>query len=191
VRPGGSAVPDGVSSTELAAWRDGVETCRLCATQRFSNLEQLVKGLYGVFLADWLSVFPAEQVSWLDGGMRDVAWQTAQTRPRKSATKIPQVREGGEWLQMLILKSEEYYADVKGSLQRVVAFLGMDEPTVDEWQLMLQQEPNNQRRTNGEAKGASQGDMLPQTRQLLDDFYRPFNQMLADLLRDTKWKWTT
>lgn len=94
-------------------------------------------------------------------------------------------------MQMLILKSEEYYADVKGSLQRVVALLGMEEPTVDEWQLMLQQEPNNQRQTNGEDKGASQGDMLPKTRELLDDFYRPFNEMLAELLQDTKWRWTT
>jgi N-acetylgalactosamine 4-sulfate 6-O-sulfotransferase len=99
--------------------------------------------------------------------------------------------EGGEWWwQMLILKSEEYYTDVKGSLQRVVGLLGMEEPTVDEWQLMLQQEPNNQRQTSGK-EGAQQGDMLPKTRELLDDFYRPFNEMLAELLQDTKWKWMT
>jgi hypothetical protein len=90
---------------------------------------------------------------------------------------------------MLILKSEEYYTDVKGHLQRVVGLLGMDEPTADEWQLMLQQQPNNKRQSNGEAKGASQGDMLPHTRALLEGFYRPFNDMLAQLLLDSKWKW--
>ena len=31
--------------------------------------------------------------------------------------------------------------------------------------------------------------MLPETRRLLDDFYRPFNVKLAELLGDTSFLW--
>ena len=33
------------------------------------------------------------------------------------------------------------------------------------------------------------GPMLPETRQLLLDFYAPFNQELAELLNDDKYLW--
>lgn len=33
------------------------------------------------------------------------------------------------------------------------------------------------------------GPMLPETRKLLDDLYRPFNEKLADLLDDQRFLW--
>lgn len=32
-------------------------------------------------------------------------------------------------------------------------------------------------------------EMLPETRQALEDFYRPFNDKLAELLKDKRWEW--
>lgn len=34
------------------------------------------------------------------------------------------------------------------------------------------------------------GDMLPETRVLLNNFYRPFNKELATLLRDDQFLWS-
>lgn len=31
--------------------------------------------------------------------------------------------------------------------------------------------------------------MLPETRRILDEFYKPYNDILADMLGDDKWLW--
>ena len=51
-------------------------------------------------------------------------------------------------------------------------------------QRIVSLEPSN---INPRAK--KQGPMLKKTRDMLDDFYRPYNKRLADLLCDDKFTW--
>ena len=39
------------------------------------------------------------------------------------------------------------------------------------------------------AKERAVGDMLPSTRQILTDFYRQYNEELADMLGDKRYLW--
>lgn len=41
------------------------------------------------------------------------------------------------------------------------------------------------------SKGKVKIQMLQETKSRLDDFYRPFNEQLVDLLLDTKYLWTS
>ena len=57
-----------------------------------------MKGMYGVFLADWLSVFPAEQVSWLIGGMGDGGCVMGRGKqPRCALGRARERDEGPSW----------------------------------------------------------------------------------------------
>lgn len=38
-------------------------------------------------------------------------------------------------------------------------------------------------------KNTKKKEMLPETRQILEEFYRPFNEKLADVLNDKRWLW--
>ena len=44
------------------------------------------------------------------------------------------------------------------------------------------------RRTWG--KGRTRDPTLPKTKELLNEFYRPYNMRLARVLGDKKWEWT-
>lgn len=81
----------------------------------------------------------------------------------------------------LVLKSEEFFEDPRPVLQQIFQHLGLREPTGDEWAAIL-----------GAAAIRSAGtgqDMLPEAREAVTEFYRPFNEDLADLLGDKKWLW--
>jgi hypothetical protein len=53
--------------------------------------------------------------------------------------------------------------------------------------MMTSMTATNQRTKSTESRGASQGEMLDKTRQLLNDFYEPYNAKLASILGDSKW----
>lgn len=78
----------------------------------------------------------------------------------------------------LILKSEEYFSDPRGTIRRVLGFLGLPDPKDEgEWEKM-------------EAAGpvvsnvAGQAAMPAATRAELLEFYRPYNEALARMLGD-------
>lgn len=51
--------------------------------------------------------------------------------------------------------------------------------------LMRDRKINNSRKP----KQTAQGPMLPKTRKVLEDFHRPWNEKLADLLQDERFLW--
>ncbi|GFH06296.1 sulfotransferase, partial [Haematococcus lacustris] len=82
--------------------------------------------------------------------------------------------------QILFLRNEDYQAEPRHHLAAVHRFLGLREPTDEEWVRILGVE-----RTN--AQSSRYPRMLPETRALLMAFYQPFNQKLAALLGDDRW----
>ena len=53
-------------------------------------------------------------------------------------------------------------------------------------QKIIKQETAN---TGDNQNSQNIGPMLKETQTLLDDFYRPFNELLAELLHDDKYLW--
>jgi N-acetylgalactosamine 4-sulfate 6-O-sulfotransferase len=90
--------------------------------------------------------------------------------------------------QLLVLSTELYGNATEASLARVLSHLELEKPPQEEWAAMLAA-----RRSNTRAAGdAAARQMLPETRALLDDFYRPYNEELAKLLGDDSYKeWHT
>ncbi|KAL6763399.1 P-loop containing nucleoside triphosphate hydrolase protein [Haematococcus lacustris] len=84
--------------------------------------------------------------------------------------------------QILFLRNEDYQAEPRQHLAAVHHFLGLREPTDEEWVRILGVE-----RTN--AQSSRYPRMLPETRALLMAFYQPFNQKLAALLGDDRFLW--
>lgn len=84
--------------------------------------------------------------------------------------------------QILFMRNEDYQSEPRAHLKAVMKFLGLRDLTEDEWTKVLGVE-----RTN--AQSSRYPRMLPETRQLLMDFYAPFNTKLAELLQDTRYLW--
>eukprot|EP00199_Chlamydomonas_sp_CCMP681_P002227 CAMPEP_0119102214 /NCGR_PEP_ID=MMETSP1180-20130426/1033_1 /TAXON_ID=3052 ORGANISM="Chlamydomonas cf sp, Strain CCMP681" /NCGR_SAMPLE_ID=MMETSP1180 /ASSEMBLY_ACC=CAM_ASM_000741 /LENGTH=399 /DNA_ID=CAMNT_0007086459 /DNA_START=16 /DNA_END=1215 /DNA_ORIENTATION=- len=84
--------------------------------------------------------------------------------------------------QLLFLRNEDYQSAAKEHLQAVIKFLGVRDLTEDEWLKML-----GVKRTN--AQSSRYPKMLPETAALLKEFYRPYNEKLAQLLADDRYLW--
>lgn len=84
--------------------------------------------------------------------------------------------------QVLFLRTEDYKAAPREHLAAVLKFLGMRDLTQDEWQRIT-----GAKRAN--AQSSMYPRMLPETRQLLEDFYAPYNKRLAALLQDDRYLW--
>lgn len=109
----------------------------------FFHCDQLMRGMYSIWLHIWFSIFPRES--------------------------------------FLVLKSEEYFVNPRETLALVFAHLGVSEPTESEWEYIL---------GASEIRTAATGEeMLPAARELVTDFYQPFNGDLATLLGSDKWLW--
>ncbi|XP_064642972.1 carbohydrate sulfotransferase 15-like [Lineus longissimus] len=86
--------------------------------------------------------------------------------------------------QFLFVKTEEYKEDTANHIKKAFSFLKASEPSTTVMDRIKEYES-----VNTQEKIKSQmGQMLPETRKLLDRFYEPFNQVLAELLQDEKWK---
>ena len=107
-----------------------------------------------------------------------------------------------EWLavfpkdRFLIIKAESYYKDMYGYITNTVfPFLGLSSVTEKRTQKCIEsQEPvhvtSAKLRSNPNAINVSYSEpMLETTRQLLYDFYKPYNEELVKLLDDPKWSW--
>ena len=94
--------------------------------------------------------------------------------------------------QLLVLRSEDYGADVGAGVASVMAHIGLEPPTEEVWASMVSKERSNSRRRNGQSRGGSAGEMLPETRRLLIAFYREHNEALAELLGDPRYlRWNS
>ncbi|CAN9499690.1 unnamed protein product [Ophioblennius macclurei] len=88
--------------------------------------------------------------------------------------------------QILVLQLEDYAANVKVTIQKVYDFLNLD-PMSEQVEAALTQLPmSNTRRTADK----NLGPMLPATKDLLREFYKPFNQKLAAFLDDNCYLWS-
>ncbi|KAL3846538.1 hypothetical protein ACJMK2_017517 [Sinanodonta woodiana] len=84
--------------------------------------------------------------------------------------------------QFLFLKTEDYIQDVRGTLVKVFDFLQLGFPPLRSMSSILSKEKMNQR--------TKTFAMLPATRKLLQDFYRPYNDRLWTLLGDRSFHYT-
>ncbi|CAG5127292.1 unnamed protein product [Candidula unifasciata] len=82
------------------------------------------------------------------------------------------------------LRSEDYKKDIRGNLQAVFAFLGIDSLPDTLLDTISDQEKRLQTTQKKKA-----GPMLPETKKMLQDFYQPCNKDLAQLLGDDKYLW--
>ena len=92
--------------------------------------------------------------------------------------------------RFLFLRTEDLAADPYSVMQRVWHFLDIPAQTKEEIQSTLARKSHWN--SNEWLRSAAYKDrfaMLPQTEHMLRDFYRPHNQLLAQLLFDEKYLW--
>lgn len=82
--------------------------------------------------------------------------------------------------QFLVVRLEDYEIDPRAHMQRVFDFLGLREPR--NWDAVLHGGVANRHRSDRSA-------MLPITEKALRDFYKPYNRLFAELLKDPKYLW--
>ncbi|PIK54775.1 putative carbohydrate sulfotransferase 15 [Apostichopus japonicus] len=93
-----------------------------------------------------------------------------------------------EWMkrfppeQILVLRTEEWARQPTLELQKVYKFLNLTEISSDAIESFTSKGRKNQRKPNNQRVG----EMLPETRTLLNSFYQPFNEDLANVLKDDK-----
>lgn len=124
-----------------------LHSCVYNTSLRHSMLVRLCLGMYIVYIRDWLTVFPRDQI--------------------------------------LVLCLEDYSANVTVTIKKVFAFLGAGSLS-EEVEAALENQPKfNTRRT----ADLDVGPMLPATKDLLQEFYKPFNQKLCALLDNKAFLW--
>lgn len=113
----------------------------------FFHCDQVLRGLYAVYLERWLSLFPSERI--------------------------------------LVLRSEDYFADSAKQLAKVAAWLGLRPLDEADWMDAGKAAPRPTSSRDGKPS------MSLETKQLLQAFYGPFNERLAKLLKDDKFLYKT
>lgn len=95
-----------------------------------------------------------------------------------------------DWLQVfpreqvLVLRMEDYHNNITKTLANIYHHLGLRSPTPDEDKRI-----NVHKVYNKNKKKSLVGDMFDSTRKILQEFYKPYNKDLANLLNDPKFKW--
>ncbi|GLC45471.1 hypothetical protein PLESTB_000317600 [Pleodorina starrii] len=84
--------------------------------------------------------------------------------------------------QLLFLRNEDYSAATFAHMEAVFQFLGVRRPNETEWLKIMGMETRNK-------NSDKYKKMLPETRAMLEEFYRPFNERLAQVLGDDRWLW--
>jgi len=96
-----------------------------------------------------------------------------------------------EWLdvfpreQIHVVRLEDYSKAPRDVMEGVHAFLGLRQLTGEEAASALRGPAANTRRAGDRRLGGMMGG----TRRLLEDFYRPYNEELASLLKDDSFLW--
>lgn len=95
-----------------------------------------------------------------------------------------------EWLkvfprrQIFIIRSEDYSHNITSHLKQLFHFLDVVDLKGRDITMI-----SKRARVYETGKKKKMGPMLNRTRQLLDEFFQPFNEELVDILNDTKYLW--
>jgi N-acetylgalactosamine 4-sulfate 6-O-sulfotransferase len=89
--------------------------------------------------------------------------------------------------QFLFLRMEDMVADFTKAMGQIIDFLGLKQVARGEMEKWL---TKANARSGGGGGGASQSAMRNDTKNLLDEVYRPYNKLLAELLEDDRYQWT-
>jgi len=84
--------------------------------------------------------------------------------------------------QLLIVRLEDQKVDPEGFMRRIFAFLDTGEPDEDAWKTILRSRHANSHRVNRDP-------ILEATEMMLREFYRPYNDLLAQLMNNSDFKW--
>ncbi|OWF50979.1 carbohydrate sulfotransferase 15-like [Mizuhopecten yessoensis] len=88
--------------------------------------------------------------------------------------------------QLLILRLEDYSNDLAGVIKKVFSFLKLRKLSDSEFKHVIHVPIANKRKH----KDKRVGQMLDKTKQILQEFYEPYNQELATLLGDDRFLWS-
>ena len=85
------------------------------------------------------------------------------------------------------MKFEEYAVNRSVGYEKIIMFLNLSPITSEQFQSIYSKPVINtlERKYKANVSHA----MWPETRQLLKDFYEPYNKLLAELLNDEKFNW--
>ncbi|ELU00009.1 hypothetical protein CAPTEDRAFT_206554 [Capitella teleta] len=84
---------------------------------------------------------------------------------------------------ILVIKSEDYYIDRTSSLNKIYEFIGLQPISEDD-------KANSINKEKAKFSSNKKPRMLNKTRQLLRDFYAPYNRDLATMLNDDRFLWS-
>ncbi|VDI11644.1 [heparan sulfate]-glucosamine 3-sulfotransferase 3 [Mytilus galloprovincialis] len=97
-----------------------------------------------------------------------------------------------EWLkvfpkeQILFLRTEDYAENIKGTLKQIFKFLQLEELSEIDLDRIVKKEKAH--KTTLKKK---QGPMHKRTKDLLNKFYKPYNEDLVHLLNNSRFMWDT
>ncbi|XP_033756313.1 carbohydrate sulfotransferase 15-like [Pecten maximus] len=89
--------------------------------------------------------------------------------------------------QLLILRLEDYSRDLAGVIKKVFSFLKLRKLNETEFNHVIHVPIANERKN----KDKQVGQMMEKTKELLREFYEPYNRELADLLGDDRFLWSS
>ncbi|XP_068183492.1 carbohydrate sulfotransferase 15-like isoform X2 [Antennarius striatus] len=88
--------------------------------------------------------------------------------------------------QILVIRLEDYAANLNGTLKKVFDFLDLDPLSEQQMATLINMPTSNSRRK----EDVTLGPMLPATRNLLREFHQPFNHKLASVLDNKAFLWS-
>ncbi|ELU18071.1 hypothetical protein CAPTEDRAFT_107906 [Capitella teleta] len=88
--------------------------------------------------------------------------------------------------QVLVLKAEDYYFDRRSSLEQVFKFLELGPLKAKTWNIILAAKVKNSKQSYALRL---KDDMLNSTREMLNTFFQPYNERLAEILKDKRFLW--
>lgn len=84
-----------------------------------------------------------------------------------------------------VIRLDEWVTTPIEEYKKLLKFLEIDMLSNNTIKSIVEQKVQNSQKK----KMKKAGEMLPSSRKLLEDFYRPYNRALAELLNDTNFLW--
>ena len=94
-------------------------------------------------------------------------------------------------MQLLVINFEEYKSTERDHVLQVLEFLDLPHPKEEALALALATKANRGHKVNPNVPGcdALRPEMQADTRSLLEEFYRPHNELLAKKLGNDSFRW--
>ncbi|XP_046585351.1 carbohydrate sulfotransferase 15-like [Haliotis rubra] len=87
--------------------------------------------------------------------------------------------------QVHVIRFEDYVANTRGEMEKLFDFLSLSQLSESQWMDVLNKTQSNPRPKSSR----NTGNMNNDTRTILEEFYEPYNQRLAQLLADEAYLW--